>query len=156
MGYYTSYSYVEGRFGLPFLTDLLSDQIPDDTADNAIQGVLSAYIEAEIAKIDALIDAACIRQITVPVSTTNKAFAILKGVAEALILRKVASHTQQDDIPSKIENEFVASMRTLGQIMRSEMILTQEGQTGPGNSNDAMKISDPEETPFHISMEDAW
>jgi len=156
MGHYTNYAYVEGRLGEEFLLDILEDQIPDGTADGAELTVIEAYVEAECVKIDALIDGACVKQIAVPVESTNKSFGLLKGVAEALILRKVASHTQHDDVPSKIENEYVSAMRTLGQIMRGELTIAQDGQTGPSTDGDTMAVSESEESPFHTDMEEAW
>jgi len=155
--YYTTYAYAKGRFGLDFLFSLLADQIDEaSTTDTAKEADIQAYIEAEIEKIDAFIDAACVKQVDVPVATTNKSFGLLEAIAEALILRKVASHTQQDDIPSKLENEYIAAMRQLGQIMRGELAIAQTGQTGPSTAGDSIAISEPEETPFHTDLSDAW
>jgi hypothetical protein len=156
MGHYTNYAFVTGRFGAEFLSNILSDQIPDGTTDALIPTVLGVYIEAEIVKIDALIDAACVRQITVPVPTTNASFGMLQGIAEALIMRKIASHTQHDDIPSKIENEYVTAIRMLGQLTRSELLIAQPLQTGPSAAGDSMTISAPEKNPFHVDLDTAW
>jgi hypothetical protein len=156
MGYYTNYAFVTGRFGAEFLSNILADQIPDGTTDALIETVLSVYVEAEIVKIDAQIDAACVRQIAVPVATTNSSFGMLQGIAEALVMRKIASHTQHDDIPSKIENEFISAMRQLGQLARGELVIAQPGQVGPSADGDSVVISDPETTPFHIDMETSW
>jgi hypothetical protein len=154
MGHYTNYAFVRGRWGL--LPDLLADQIPDGTTDALIETVLSVYVEAEIVKIDAQIDAACVRQIAVPVATSNSSFGMLKGIAEALLMRKIASHTQHDDIPSKIENEYVTAIRMLGQLARGELVIAQPGQVGPSDAGDSMIVSAAETLPFHIDMETSW
>jgi len=154
---YTTYEFVKGRLGLPMLLDILSEQIEDGAAtEDEQEEDIQRYIEAEIVKIDALIDSACIKQIEVPVLSTNKSFGILVEIAESLILRKVATHTQHDDIPTKIENAYIAAMRTLGQIMRGELVLARDGQTGPSDDGDSISVSDPETSPFQTDMEDAW
>jgi hypothetical protein len=156
MGHYTNYAFVTGRHGAEFLSNILADQIPDGTTDALIPTVLGVYVEAEIVKIDAQIDAACVRQIAVPVATSNSSFGMLKGIAEALIMRKIASHTQHDDIPSKIENEYVTAIRMLGQLARGELVIAQPGQVGPSDAGDSMIVSAAETLPFHIDMETSW
>ena len=156
MGNYTNYAFVTGRYGAEFLSNILADQIPDGTTDALIPTVLGVYVDAEIVKIEAQIDAACVRQITVPVPSTNASFGMLQGIAESMIMRKIASHTQHDDIPSKIENEYVTAIRMLGQIARGELVIAQAGQIGPNPDGDSMIVSDAETTPFHIDMETAW
>lgn len=156
MGHYTNWDFVLGRFGLEFLSNILADQIPDGTTDALISTVLETYVEAEIVKIDAQVDSACVRQIAVPVDTANSSFGMLQGIAESIILRKIASHTQHDDIPSKIENEYVTAIRMLGQLARGELVVAQPGQVGPSATGDSMFVSEPEATPFHVDMEGVW
>lgn len=152
---YTNYAFVKGRLGLEFLEDILNAQIYG-VDESQYEATIQAYVEEEIGKIESLIDAACIRQTTVPVPSTNKSYGILVNIAEALIIRKILSYTQQDDLPAKVENEYIGAMRTLTQIMRGDLTIAQDGQTGPSDDGDSMAISTPEADPFHTNMEEAW
>ena len=156
MGHYTNYAFVLNRLGLEFLRDILASQIPDGTEDDDVSTVLGVYIETQIAKIDAQIDSACVGQLAVPIEATNPSFAMLEGIAEALIKRWIASHTQHDDIPSKIENEYVTAIRMLGQLARKELLLNQDAQTAPTDDAESILVSAPETTPFHVDLDTAW
>lgn len=154
--YYTNFAFVVSRFSLDILYDLLADLIPDGTEEEDREAIIEAWVEAEIVKIDSLINASCAKQVDIPVSTDNPSFGMLRDIAESYIIRKVASHTQHDDLPSKIENDFAVAALTLRQIQRGEIVLTQDDQTGPNPEGDSVTVSDAETSPFHIDMEDAW
>lgn len=66
------------------------------------------------------------------------------------------SYTQQDDLPTKVENEYIGAMRTMAQIMRGELVIAQDGQVGPSDDGESIVVSAAEATPFHTDMEDAW
>lgn len=159
MGHYTNWAFVRDRLGLDALRDLLSEQVTAYIDESAITDALETYVEAEIVRIDQLIDAAVVKHASVPVATTNPSFGMLQDVAEAIILRKLYAHSQQDSLPQKIVEGYSASVQTLQRIATGQYTIAENAATGPSTLGDSVfvfteDVKDGES--FHQDLSNVW
>ena len=143
MGTYVTYEWVDARVGHDLIVDLLSKQLTTaGEAPEVVDTQLKAYVEEEIVEqIDSRINAACVKQTDIPVPTTNPSFAMLRGIARALLLREVYAHSSHDEIPPKIENAYVDAVQQLSQIQRGLITFADDGDTGPGTDGSSLDVS---------------
>lgn len=149
MGNYVTYAALQTRIGATRLADFLSD-VGDATAQEA-------YAEASlIAAAESTVNGYVSKQRAVPVTASSQYYAMLVNWVNNLLDHELYKLGFADDIPLKVRTAFEDTMRTLADVARGLLSITDDDGSGPDSTGGSFDFKGATAIFSSSAMEDAW